>query len=30
MSEGEFVEVRPYISNKTGKQVDEARMLTTP
>lgn len=24
MSEGEFVEVRPYVSNKTGRQVDEA------
>jgi uncharacterized protein len=24
MSEGEFVDVRPYIDNKSGKQVDEA------
>ena len=24
MSEGEFVDVRPYIENKTGTQVDEA------
>jgi putative CocE/NonD family hydrolase len=24
MSEGEFVDVRPYITNKTGNQVDEA------
>ena len=23
MSEGEFIDVRPYIANKTGKQVDE-------
>jgi len=24
MSEGEFVDVRPYVPNKTGKQIDEA------
>jgi len=24
MSEGDFIDVRPYISNKTGKQIDES------